>query len=85
MKNLKVTRTYTTTNEESDDKGAISITCEVDGKIITVRTAVLKDENGAIIKEDVFAGKTIDVKGVVDTFSGEYQIRVFSMNSITIH
>lgn len=85
MKNLKVTRTYTTTNEESDDKGAISITCEVDGKTITVRTAVLKDENGAIIKEDVFAGKTIDVKGVVDTFSGEYQIRVFSMNSITIH
>ena len=29
--------------------------------------------------------KTIDVQGIVDYFSGSYQIKVFSQNDISIH
>ncbi len=85
MKGLKVVDTYTTTNEESSSKGAITLTCTKDGKEIDVRTIVLTDENGNVVKASLFAGKTIDVKGIVDYFSGEYQIKVYSLNDITIH
>ena len=83
MKNLKVTNTYTTANGGSND-GAISITCQSGGKKITVRTTVLQ-ENGSLVTADRFDGKTLDVKGIVDCFDGDYQIKVFSMNDIVIH
>lgn len=85
MKGLKVVDTYTTTNEESSSKGAITLTCTKDGKEIDVRTIVLTDKSGNVVKASLFAGKTIDVKGVVDYFSGEYQIKVYSLDDITIH
>lgn len=84
MKNLKVKSMYTTQNEGSDSNGAISITCEVDGKTIVVRTAVLKDADGKIVTEDMFEGKTIDVKGVIEYYMGTYQINVFNLEDITI-
>ena len=58
---------------------------EADGVTIQIRTAVLKDAEGNLITQDLFLGKTIDVKGIVDCYEGQYQIRVFSMNDITIH
>lgn len=86
MKNLKVTRLYTTSNEESSSKGAITITCEAkDGTKISVRTIVLYDKNGNMVKQSMFEGKTIDVKGLVDYFDGTYQIKVFSIDDIKIH
>ena len=83
IKNLKVKSMYTT--KEGDSKGAISITCEVDGKTIVVRTSVLYDENGALITEETFAGKTIDVQGFVDYYNGTYQLQLFTMEHVTIH
>ena len=83
MENLKVERVYTTNNGGSND-GAISLTCSSGGKTITVRTALLKDENGNIVTEDYFVGKTINVKGVIDEYNGEYQIKVFALGNITI-
>lgn len=83
MKGLKVKSTYTT-NNGGDSDGSISITCEIDGVTVTVRTSILRDENGAIVTEDYFEGKTIDVKGIVDYFNG-YQIKVFSLSSITVY
>lgn len=35
-------------------------------------------------QEETNPGKTIDVKGIVDFFDGNYQIKVFSANDITI-
>ena len=84
MKNLVVTDTYTTKQGES--AGAITITCTTeDGKEITVRTGLLKDQNDEIITEDVFEGKTIDVVGVVDYYSNAYQVLVHKMDNIDIH
>lgn len=84
MKNLVVKSAYTTDNGGNND-GAISLTCEVDGKTVVVRTAVMKDADGNTIPQSQFVGKTIDVKGIVDYYSGSYQVKVFSMNDIVIH
>ena len=85
MKGLKVVDSYTTTNEESSSKGAFTLECQVDGQTIDVRTTVLLDKDGNIIKASAYEGKTIDVKGMIDYFSGSYQIKVFSADNITIH
>ena len=85
MKNLTVTDAYTTTDEDSSSHGAITLSCMADGIPVKVRTGVLYDENRALITQDLLMNKTIDVKGIVDYYEGEYQIKVFSWNAITIH
>lgn len=85
MKNLVVTDTYTTTNPSASDVGAMTLTCEVDGITISVRTEVLKDDEGNLITEDAYAGKTIDVRGIVDCYEGKYQIRVMDETDIIVH
>lgn len=84
MKNLTVVDAYTTNNGGNSD-GAMTLTCEVDGTTVDVRTIVLHDENGNLLTESDFMGKTIDVKGIVDYFSGAYQIKVFKTEDITVH
>lgn len=85
MDNLKVVSAYTTTNEDSSSKGAMTLTCEVDGIKVTLRTVVLYDESGNLITQDAYLGKTISVKGMVEYFNGDYQIKIFSASDITIH
>ena len=84
MENLKVVDVYTTTNEESSSQGAMTLKCQVNGVTIDIRTTVFYDENGNLITKDAYLGKTIDVKGVVDFFSGDYQIKVFSPDNIIV-
>ena len=85
MKGLKVVDVYTTKNEESASKGAMTLTCKVGNQYISVRTVVLRDENGNLVTAEAYMGKTIDVKGIVDFFSDSYQIKVYSTNSITVY
>ncbi len=84
MTDLKVNSVYTTTNEDSSSYGAMTLNCEADGITVVVRTVVLTDENGNLITEESYEGKTIDVKGIIDYFDGQYQIKVFSAKDITI-
>lgn len=84
MKNLQVTKIYTTDNDGKSD-GAMTLTCKVGNITIDVRTNVLYDENGTLVTEEYFAGKTIDVRGIIDWFSGTYQIKVLSLKDITVH
>jgi hypothetical protein len=85
MENLVVKDVYTTDNEDSSSNGAMTLTCEVGGITISVRTVVLFDGNGNLVTADAYLGKTIDVRGILDYFDGTYQIKVFSVNDITIH
>ena len=85
MRGLTVISVYTTDNEDSSSNGAMTLTCEVNGFRISVRTAVLRDADGVVITEDAYMGKTIDVKGIVDLFDGGYQIKVFSASGITVY
>ena len=84
MQDLVVKSVHTTDNGGSSD-GAMTITCEINGIEITVRTNVLRNPDGSVVTQDMFEGKTISVQGVVDYFSGEYQIKVLSINDIIIH
>ena len=85
MNNLTVMNAYTTNNEDSSSNGAMTLTCEVDGIEIIVRTTVLRDTEGKLITQDAYLGKTIDVRGIIDFYDGEYQIKVFIPDQITIH
>ena len=85
MEDLSVVSIYTTQNEDSSSYGAMTLTCRAaDGTSISVRTAVLYDENRNMITASAYEGKTINVKGIVDSYDGSYQIKVFVANDITI-
>lgn len=84
MEYLYVNDVYTT-NNGGDSDGAMTLTCFSDSVTVKVRTTVLRDENGELLTEEDFLNKTIDVTGIVDYFSGEYQIKVFTADEIVIH
>ena len=81
MKGLLVKDAYTTDNGGNND-GAMTLTCESNGKTVKVRTVVLRDPSGKVVTKDMLVGKTIDVTGVVDSFNGEYQIKILSTAGI---
>ena len=83
MKNLYVKSVYTT-NNGGDSDGAMTLTCTVDGKTVTIRTTLIYDENQNLITEDAYKGKTINVKGLIDIFNGEPQIGVSAARYIEI-
>ncbi|MBR6503229.1 MAG: thermonuclease family protein [Clostridia bacterium] len=83
MKNLQVVDIYTTSNGGNND-GAMTLTCKSGDTFVDVRTIVLYDANGNMLTESDFLGKTIDVKGIVDYFSGSHQIKVFTSSDIVI-
>ena len=83
MKGLTVTDVYTTTTQAS--YGEMTLTCTAGGKTVVVRTELLKDKDGNTVTEDAFRGKTIDVVGIVDTYDGKAQIRLFSIDDVVIH
>lgn len=86
MTDLAVQSVYTTDNASSGSNGAMTLTCLApDGTEIQVRTAVLRDDSGRLLAADDLLGKTIDVRGVVGSYDGAYQIRVFSLDNLTIH
>jgi DNA/RNA endonuclease YhcR with UshA esterase domain len=84
MKNLKVTDIHTT-NNGGDSDGAMTLTCVVNGATVSVRTDVLYTEDGSLVTANYFRGKTIDVRGIVDIYNGEYQIKVFLISDVTVH
>ncbi|MBQ2732968.1 MAG: thermonuclease family protein [Clostridia bacterium] len=84
MNGLTVKSVYTTKNEGSSSNGAMTLTCDCNGVQVFVRTAVLRDAAGKIVTEDAFLNKTVDVVGIVDYFDGAYQIKVFTLDNITV-
>ena len=86
FRDLSVESIYTTTNDSSSSKGAMTLTCKApDGSFIDVRTVVLHDENGNLVTASAYQGKTIDVRGIIDYYDGNYQVKVFSTEDITVH
>ena len=82
MDNLYVERVHTT-NNGGDNDGAMTLTCRTpDGQTVTVRTVVLYEGNRLLTEAD-FLHRTINVKGIVELFSGDYQIKVATTSHIT--
>ncbi len=83
MENLTVYDTYTQTTGTS--KGAITLYCEAeDGTKIQLRTNPMVDADGNQVVASTYEGKTINVKGMVESFNGKPQIQVFSPSAIEI-
>ena len=88
LRNLTVQSVYTTANG-GDSDGALTITCkDENGLTIKIRTAskliVVEDGKNVVITANDFPkGAVISVKGVIDSYSGEYQIKVFAFSDIT--
>lgn len=83
MKNLRVNSVYTTPS--GDSAGAMTLHCTAeDGTSIDIRTTVLY-ENGVKVTADYFNGATIDIRGFVDYFDGDYQIQIYSVNDVEFH
>ena len=83
MNNLQVTRIYTTSSGAST--GAMTITCDVNGVTVTIRTEVLRDASGNLITASKYNGKNISVQGMIEMYDGKYQIKVFAAEYITIN
>ena len=83
MENLYVKDVYVT-NNGGDNDGAMAMACEVDGRKVVIRTTVLRNSNKELYTPEDFLNKTVNVIGIVDYFSGEYQIKVFSAKNIEI-
>ena len=85
MKNLTVVDAYTTHNG-GDNDGAMTLTCRAeDGTMIDVRTIVLRDADGNMKVEADYRNQVIDVIGIVDCYSGAYQIKVLTADDIIVH
>lgn len=84
MKDLYVYDAYTTKKEDSASKGAMTLYCKAGDEHIAIRTVVLYDENGDLITQDQYLGKTLNVRGLVDYYDGTYQIKVFSHEDLEI-
>ena len=85
MEDLTVKSIYTTSSDDSSSKGAMTITCEKDGVTVTVRTAVLIGKDGKLVTAERYEGKNISVRGIVEYYDGEYQIKVLAVDDITIN
>ncbi|MBR5055780.1 MAG: hypothetical protein IKX03_01135 [Bacteroidales bacterium] len=84
MEGIKVKSVYTTTNETSSSKGAMTLTCETrDGKTVSVRTVVLTQQ-GELVTESYFRGKTMNVTGIVEIYEGSPQIKLFTLSDAEI-
>jgi len=84
MNNVKVKSIYTTTNESSSSKGAMTITCSSeDQKTVTIRTVVLT-KDGELVTKDYFDGKTMNVTGIVEYYEGQAQLKLFTLSDVEI-
>ena len=84
LKNLTVQSVYVT-NNGGDSDGALTITCkDASGKTIKIRTAskLVREDQSIVVKTDFPAGTVISVRGIIDSFDGDYQIKVFNINDI---
>lgn len=85
MRDLKVLSFETTSKEDSSSNGAITLYCQADnGTRIQLRTAVLHHEDGSLVKGEEFVGHTVEVTGIVDCFGTSYQIKILTLNDISI-
>ena len=74
------------TNEEGQwEIEAYFVADVIDLQAMIVAVKDYDNYNLGEFNADYFEGKTIDVKGFVDYFDGDYQIEIYSVNDVTIH
>lgn len=84
MTGLTVREAWATESSDSTENGALTLLCEQDGTTVCVRTAPLRGEDGALLAPEMFLNRTIDVKGIVDSYEGNNRVHVFAAENISI-
>ncbi len=84
MQDLTVTSASMNENKNSSSYGCLTLTCDCHGVPVTVYTTALYDVNHTLLTDADFIGKTLTVRGFVDIHNGAYQIKVTSLNGITV-
>ena len=79
MKGLSVSSAKANKNNE------ITLTCTSGDVKISVFLGAMKDADGNAVTVDTFKDKTIDIKGIVDKYYENYQIRILSFSDITVN
>lgn len=67
--------------DDGNSGSAVTLVCEQDGIALCIRAEKLPDD----VDPNALQGKIIDVKGLVDCYNGNIQVRVFSKTGITLH
>ena len=74
----------TTRSEDTAKDGALTLHCRQNGEDFVIRTVPLRDAAGELVGESAFVGKTIDARGIVECYEGNCQLRVFSLDGISV-
>ena len=82
--NLYVEDAYVNTNESSSFYRALTLECSDGQEEIQIRTIPLTDNEGNYLVAGDYIGRTIKVRGIVESYLGEPEIYVFSFDDITI-
>ncbi len=82
--NLYVEDAYVNTNESSSFYRALTLECSDGQEEIRVRTIPLKDNEGNYLVAGDYIGRTIKVRGIVESYLGTAEIYVFSFDDITL-
>ena len=81
---LYVEDAYVNTNESSSYYRALTLECSDGQEEIRVRTIPLTDNEGNYLVAGDYIGRTIKVRGIVESYLGEPELYVFSFDDITI-
>lgn len=84
MEGLTVERVTVSRDDADEATGELTLHCTAGGTPIQVRLSAFKKEDGTYFTEDDYLNKVVDVKGIVDSFHGTYQIKVFLPDNIII-
>ena len=83
---LYVYRTYTTESNLTTSNGALTLYCKDTNNVeVVIRTSVLYNADGEIVKDSEFLNKTISATGIVTKYEGNVQIHVYSLGELTIN
>ena len=81
---LYVEDAYVNTNESSSFYRALTLECSDGQEEVQVRTIPLKDNEGNYLSAADYIGRTIKVRGIVESYLGRSEIYVFSFDDISI-
>ena len=83
MKGLTVNKAESIGKEGTSSYGEMTLICTADdGTEVRLRTEAMNDSEGKLVTSDDLLGKNIDIRGIVDYYAGNYQIKVFSYKHI---
>lgn len=83
MKGLTVKEVESVGKEGTSSYGEMTLICTADdGTEIRLRTEAMNDSEGKLVTSDDLLGKNIDIRGIVDYYADNYQIKVFSYKHI---